>query len=79
MGVIDYTYRGNTDEWRFPAIALNHTVINIGDRICQFKIQLSQKATIWQKIKWLFTSKIKFKWVDHLENTSRGGFGTTGK
>lgn len=79
VGVIDYTYRGNIDEWKFPAIALNHTSINKGDRLCQFRIQLSQKATIWQRIKWLFTSKIKFEWVDQLEDNSRGGFGTTGK
>lgn len=79
MGVIDYTYRGDTDEWKLPVISLNHTIINVGDRICQFKIQLSQKATVWQKIKWLFTSKIKFEWVEHLETNSRGGFGTTGK
>ena len=78
-GVLDFTYRGNTDEWRFPAISLAHTTINQGDRICQFRIQLSQKATIWQKVKWLFTSKIKFEWVDQLEDNSRGGFGTTGK
>lgn len=79
QGVIDYTFSGNDDEWKFPAIALDHTTINVGDRICQFRIQLSQKATMWQKIKWLFTSKIKFEWVDDLKSESRGGFGSTGK
>lgn len=78
-GVVDYTYRGNDDEWRFSTVALGSTVIKKGDRICQFRIQLSQKATTWQKIKWLFTSKIKFNWVDQLDSNSRGGFGTTGK
>jgi dUTP pyrophosphatase len=78
-GVIDYTYRGTYDEWSLPVVALGPVHIKRGDRICQFRIQLSQKATIWQKIKWLFTSKIKFVWVDSLEDTSRGGFGTTGK
>lgn len=78
-GIIDYTFSGNDDEWRLPAIALGSTEIKKGDRICQFRIQLSQKATFWQKIKWLFTSKIEFDWVDQLDNVSRGGFGTTGK
>lgn len=79
FGIIDNTYSGNDDEWKFPAISLEHTVIKKGDRICQFRIQLSQRATIWQKIKWLFTSKIKFEWVDNLDPNSRGGFGSTGK
>lgn len=78
-GVIDYTYCGNNDEWCFPVVSLGPTIIKKGERICQFRIQLSQKATIWQKIKWLFTSKIDFEWVNYLEDVSRGGFGTTGK
>lgn len=78
-GVVDYTYCGNDDEWCFSTVALGPTVIKKGDRICQFRIQLSQKATTWQKIKWLFTSKIEFNWVDQLDDKSRGGFGTTGK
>lgn len=77
-GVIDSSYCGDTDEWKFPAIAMRHTAINVGDRICQFRIQLSQKATVWQKIKWLFSSKIEFVEVGHLGNADRGGFGTTG-
>ena len=77
-GVIDSSYCGDTDEWRFPAVAFRHSSINVGDRICQFRIQLSQKATVWQKIKWLFSSKIEFVEVEHLGNADRGGFGTTG-
>jgi dUTP pyrophosphatase len=77
-GVIDSSYCGDIDEWKFPVVALRHTSINVGDRICQFRIQLSQKATVWQKIKWLFSSKIEFVEVKHLGNTDRGGFGTTG-
>lgn len=50
LGIIDNTYSGNDDEWKFPAISLERTVIKKGDRICQFRIQLSQKATIWQKL-----------------------------
>lgn len=78
-GVIDNTYCGDTDEWRFYAIAFDDTTINEGDRICQFRIQLSQKATFWQKLKWLLSSGIKIVEVDSLNNKGRGGIGTTGK
>lgn len=78
MGVIDNTYCGNNDEWKYPAIALRDTVIKKGDRICQFRIQLSQKATLWQKIKWFLSSGIKIVKVDSLDNNNRGGFGSTG-
>lgn len=77
-GIIDSSYCGDEDEWKFSAIALNHCEIQEGDRICQFRIQLSQKATMWQKIKWLFSSKITFTEVDHLGNEGRGGFSSTG-
>jgi dUTP pyrophosphatase len=78
IGIIDSTYCGNIDEWKFPAVALDKTVINAGDKICQFRIQLSQKATVWQKLKWLFSSSINLIKVDSLEEDNRGGFGTTG-
>ena len=78
LGIIDYTYSGDNDEWKFPALAMRDTKIEEGCRICQFRIQLSQKATMWQKIKWLFTSKIEIEYVDHLSNVNRGGFGITG-
>lgn len=77
-GVIDNSYCGNDDEWRFPTIAFQATTINKGDRICQFRIQLSQKATIWQKLRWLFSNKIKLVSVDKLDGNNRGGFGSTG-
>lgn len=77
-GVIDNTYCGNNDEWKFNAIALRDTTIYNGDRICQFRIQLSQKATVWQKLKWLFSSGIEIIEVDRFENHDRGGIGSTG-
>lgn len=79
MGVIDNSYRGDEDEWKFQCIAFEDGFVNAGDRICQFKIQLSQKATVWQKIKWIFTSKFEFIKVPLFDCESRGGFGTTGK
>lgn len=72
------SYNGNNDVWKFPAIALRGTTVLESDKICQFRIMPSQKASIKTKIKWLFTNKIEFVEVDNLCNTNRGGFGTTG-
>lgn len=77
-GVIDYTYKGDNDEWLINVIAVKDAKIEEGDRICQFRIQLSQKATVWQKIKWLFTSGIEIVEVDNLGNEDRSGFHSTG-
>ena len=38
IGVIDESYCGDNDEWKYPALAMRDTVININDRICQFRI-----------------------------------------
>ncbi len=73
------SYSGNNDEWGFPAYFTRRAILHKGDRICQFRIQLSQKATVWQKLRWLFSSGIKFVKVDDLGGTDRGGFGSTGK
>ena len=78
QGVIDSSYSGPNDQWKFPALAIKDITINEGDRICQFRIMPSQKATIWQKIKWLFTNKIEFEFVDDYDGKDRGGFGSTG-
>lgn len=78
IGVIDQSYCGNNDEWKFPAIAYRDTVIPEGERVCQFEIRLSQKATMWQKLKWLFSSGVKIIEVESLDGDDRGGFGSTG-
>lgn len=78
IGVIDNTFCSDEDEWMFPAITLRKTSIAVNTRICQFRIQLSQKATFWQKLKWFFSSKIEFVEVDSLGNDVRGGLGSTG-
>lgn len=78
VGQIDSSFCGNHDEWKVSAIALRATEIHIGDKIAQFEIVPSAKATMWQKLKWLFSSKIEFVQVDCLEHHSRGGFGTSG-
>lgn len=80
FGVIDNKYCGNFDEWQFPAICMaEETKIPAGTRIAQFRVQLSQFATPWEKIKWLFTRKINIVEVDVLTNKDRGGIGSTGR
>lgn len=78
MGVIDNSYSGNNDEWKFPALAFRNIIIPKGDRICQFRIQPSQKASVWTKLKWLFSSGIKLVEVDSLDDIDRKGFSSTG-
>lgn len=72
MGIIDGSYCGNNDEWNYICSPLNNTTIKAGDRICQFRIQLSQHATVLQKLKWLFTNGVKIVNVDNLNDTNRG-------
>ena len=66
MGVIDNSYSGDADEWKFPAVAIRDTVIEKGDRIAQFRIIENQP-------------KIIFETVSNLKPESRGGIGSTGK
>ena len=66
MGIIDNSYCGDNDQWFFPAFALRDTVINVNDRICQFRIMEHQP-------------KIVFEEVEALSAPDRGGFGSTGK
>ena len=65
MGVIDNSYSGENDEWKFPALAMRDTHISKNDRICQFRIVKKQP-------------EIEIIEVEHLDNESRGGFGSTG-
>ena len=45
MGVIDETYRSDSDIWKMPVYATRDAVIHKNDRICQFRIEKNQ-ATI---------------------------------
>lgn len=74
-GLIDCSYNSEKDEWKFPCVATRDTIIPKGERICQFRIQLSQRATLWQKLRWLLSGPVKLVKVDHLDNAPRGGFG----
>lgn len=79
IGIIDNSYKGNEDQWYLPILPIENTIIEQGDKICQFRIQLSQFATPWQKFKWFFTNGVKIKIVGDLNSKNRGGFGSTGK
>ena len=66
MGIIDESYSGNNDIWKFPAYCLkDYTYIPKDTRICQFRIIKHQP-------------KIEFKEVSQLNSFNRGGFGSTG-
>lgn len=65
LGIVDESYCGDEDIWRFPAIAMRDTKISKNDRICQFRIVEHQP-------------KINFLEVESLNNAGRGGFGSTG-
>lgn len=66
FAVIDNSYSGDNDQWLYPVIAMEDTTINKNDRICQFRINKIQP-------------EIEFEEVEHLDETNRGGFGSTGK
>lgn len=66
MGVVDYTYRGDGDQWYFPAYATRPVTVEQNARICQFRIMAHQP-------------RLEFLEVERLEGPDRGGFGSTGK
>ncbi len=78
IGFIDNTYNGDTDEWKAPLYAFKTVTIPKGTRVCQFEIKLSQFATIWQKLKWIFLAKPLLVPVKFLGNNGRGGIGSSG-
>lgn len=65
MGVVDNSYSGTNDIWRFPALAVRDTVIHKNDRICQFRIVKRQPM-------------LEFEEVEELDSENRGGFDSTG-
>lgn len=65
MGVIDESYCGPNDQWFMPVHADRDTVINVNDRICQFRIMEHQP-------------KIEFYESTLEDNSDRGGHGSTG-
>lgn len=66
IGIIDESYKGDGDEWHFPAYALRGTFIRKNERICQFRIIQHQPLIHLQE-------------VESLGNEDRGGLGSTGR
>lgn len=66
IGIIDETYCGDNDQWYYPVLAMRDTVIHKNDRICQFRIISHQPEH-------------NIVTVTKLDDTDRGGFGSTGK
>ena len=66
IGIIDESYKGDNDEWHFPAYAVKATKIHKNERICQFRIIQHQPL-------------IHLIEVEHLGNADRGGIGSTGR
>lgn len=77
MGIIDNSYCSMNDIWKASVISTRKTTIEKDEPLFQFRIMLSQKASIWNKIKWLFSNKIELEKVDILYGETRGGFGST--
>lgn len=65
IGIIDNSYSGDNDIWKYPVYATRDTVIKTNDRICQFRIFKNQDAFDFVEVKFL-------------TDESRGGFGSTG-
>ena len=65
IGVVDNSYSGNNDIWKMPVYATRNTVINVNDRICQFRIMPKMPV-------------LDVEEVDNVEGPDRGGFGSTG-
>lgn len=66
IGIIDESYKGDGDEWHFPAYAVKDTYIQKNERICQFRIIEHQPL-------------VNIIEVDSLGNPDRGGIGSTGR
>lgn len=66
IGIIDETYKGDNDQWHFPAYATRDVTIPKNERICQFRIIEHQP-------------EVEFEEVESLGNSDRGGIGSTGK
>lgn len=66
IGIIDNSYCGNNDIWKIPVYATHTTIIEKGDKICQFRIVEIQPSVFFDE-------------VENMEDADRGGFGSTGR
>ena len=70
IGVIDESYGKHSckDQWMVPVYATRDTVVEVNDRICQFRIQKHQPEITSEELE-----------VGQLDGEAREGFGSTGK
>lgn len=70
IGVIDESYGKHSckDQWMVPVYATRDTVVEVNDRICQFRIQKHQPEITFEELE-----------VGQLDGDAREGFGSTGK
>ncbi len=66
VGVVDESYCGPNDQWLMPVYAMEDTVIELNDRVCQFRIVEKMPEVVFVE-------------VEELDNPDRNGFGSTGK
>lgn len=66
VGVVDFSYNTSEDVYMMPVLATRDTIVEVNDRVCQFRIMKNQP-------------RIEFEEVEVLEGVARGGFGSTGK
>lgn len=66
IGIIDESYKGDNDEWNFPAYATRDISIMKNERICQFRLIKHQPV-------------LQFEEVHTLNNKDRQGLGSTGR
>ncbi len=66
LGIVDCSYRGDGDQWRWPAYATRDVFIQKNTRLCQFRIVENQPPLVFTR-------------VERLEAPDRGGFGSTGR
>jgi len=72
IGIIDNSYSGNDDIWRMPVHALDRDAdIAKGERLCQFRLVPTMKT--------VNRLGVSFTEVSNLDETNRGGFGSTGR
>ena len=67
MGVIDESYCGDKDIWKFPAFATRPCLIEKNSRICQFRL-----------VKKMDKDDLTLTTVEELTGEARGGFGSSG-
>ena len=65
-GIIDESYSGEQDIWFFSAYATRDTVVEKNSRICQFRLFKKMPRPLLCQ-------------VEHLEQPSRGGYGSSGR